>query len=381
MTETMSEAQILIIDDDREFTSLTTSFLDSRNYKVMVANTGTEGLAKVEHNPDLVLLDLTLPDMEGFEICRKIREDRRFRHIPIIILSARDAPLDKIKGLYIGADDYVTKPFDREELIARIGAVLRRCRFTEQAKEDKEQVMGELKNILKEGLITPFFQPIFLFDGFQPLGFEVLSRPPQEGLLNNPEYLFKAALNFGRYFELEMLCWRKCFTQWQKGGGKGKIFLNCSPYLIEHKKFDETVLSWEDFSSEAMVLEITERMAIHDYAMFFEKLRGFKSKGVDIAVDDVGGGYASLDTIAQTLPTYVKIDIALIRDIHTSRLKQSIVESLVSFCKKNDIATIAEGIEQMEELKKLVELKVDCGQGYLLAKPSPEIVTESAVRL
>ncbi len=118
--------KILLIEDDAEVADLTASLLKLNHYEVEVAYNGKEGLNKVEHRPDIVLLDITLPDMEGYEVCHYIREDERFKDMPIIMVSARDHTSDKVEGLYVGADDYVTKPFDSLELLARIESVLRR---------------------------------------------------------------------------------------------------------------------------------------------------------------------------------------------------------------------------------------------------------------
>ena len=94
---------------------------------------------------------------------------------------------------------------------------------------------------------------------------------------------------------------------------------------------------------------------------------------MQLAVDDVGSGFASLDTIAETKPDFVKIDMSLIRDIHKDNVKQSIVEAIVSFCKKSNMLTIAEGVEVKDELEKLINMGIDAAQGYYLAIPEPEI--------
>ena len=100
--------------------------LRSRGYDVEVAGTGTEALAMFEaRTPDLIVLDLGLPDLEGTEVCRRIRTKSQ---VPIIVLSARTAEADKVNALELGADDYVTKPFGAEELLARIRVALRRRR-------------------------------------------------------------------------------------------------------------------------------------------------------------------------------------------------------------------------------------------------------------
>jgi two-component system KDP operon response regulator KdpE len=124
--------RILLVDDEVPIQRSVGPLLRSRGYDVEVARTGADALRQVaEHPPDLVVLDLGLPDMEGTEVCRRIRESLK---VPIIVLSARGAEADKVQALDLGADDYVTKPFGAEELLARIRVALRRVGSEEPAE-------------------------------------------------------------------------------------------------------------------------------------------------------------------------------------------------------------------------------------------------------
>ena len=120
----MDQINILVVDDEKEIADLVEIYLVSDGYKVFKANNALDGLEILEKEEiHLVLLDIMMPGMDGLEMCRKIRETN---NIPIIMLSAKSTDLDKILGLGTGADDYVVKPFEMKELIARINAVLRR---------------------------------------------------------------------------------------------------------------------------------------------------------------------------------------------------------------------------------------------------------------
>ena len=113
---------ILIIEDERTVAELERDYLEINSLKVSIEETGDGGLKRILKNDiDLVILDLMLPDMDGFEVCRKIR---RRTDIPILIVSAKKSDIDKIRGLGIGADDYITKPFSPNELVARVKAHL-----------------------------------------------------------------------------------------------------------------------------------------------------------------------------------------------------------------------------------------------------------------
>jgi two-component system, OmpR family, KDP operon response regulator KdpE len=131
-----SASRILLVDDDVSIQRAVAPLLRSRGYHVDVVSTGLEAVKVVEDNaPDLVVLDLGLPDLEGAEVCRRVRAHTR---APIVILSARSGEADKVATLDIGADDYVTKPFGPEELLARIRVALRRV--SEAAAPELEQV-------------------------------------------------------------------------------------------------------------------------------------------------------------------------------------------------------------------------------------------------
>ncbi|MFM7776844.1 MAG: response regulator transcription factor, partial [Actinomycetota bacterium] len=116
--------RILVVEDESSFSEALEFLLGKEGFSVVTAATGTEALKKFEQGGiDLVLLDLMLPEVSGTEVCRQIRAKSK---IPIIMLTAKDSEVDKVVGLEIGADDYVTKPYSARELVARINAVLRR---------------------------------------------------------------------------------------------------------------------------------------------------------------------------------------------------------------------------------------------------------------
>ncbi len=120
----MSDKLILVIDDDRSIVELVKLYLSNEGFTVAVAHTGRDGLRLFNQNtPALVLLDLMLPELDGYEVCRQIRRES---NIPIIMMTAKGDDIDTIVGLELGADDYVAKPFNTRELVARIKAVLRR---------------------------------------------------------------------------------------------------------------------------------------------------------------------------------------------------------------------------------------------------------------
>src|SRR5580765_8558821 len=126
MSDPPAEGRVLVVDDETNITELVAMALRYVGFEVATAASGREALAAVPgFRPDLVVLDVMLPDLDGFEVCRRLRADGV--RVPVLFLTARDGTEEKVRGLTLGGDDYVTKPFSLEEVVARVRAILRRA--------------------------------------------------------------------------------------------------------------------------------------------------------------------------------------------------------------------------------------------------------------
>ncbi len=139
----MMAKKILVVDDEKPISDIVKFNLDKEGYDVVTAYDGEEALKKVEsESPDLILLDLMLPKIDGLEVARQIRKEH---DTPIIMLTAKDSEIDKVLGLELGADDYVTKPFSNRELVARVKANLRRTASSNAASNEEDEANKELE--------------------------------------------------------------------------------------------------------------------------------------------------------------------------------------------------------------------------------------------
>jgi len=140
---------IAIIDDEPDILNLVKINLEKSNFDTVSFTEATSFLEYLKNNkkPDLLILDLMLPDLDGIELCKDLRNSPEYQYLPIIILSAKTEETDKILGLELGADDYIAKPFSTKELVARVKAVLRRHHFYVDKKEDTDGIF-EVNNIL-----------------------------------------------------------------------------------------------------------------------------------------------------------------------------------------------------------------------------------------
>ena len=160
--------KILIVDDDNNIAELISLYLTKECYDTKIVNDGEQALIAVEHyKPNMLLLDLMLPGIDGYQVCREIRAKS---DVPIIMLSAKGEVFDKVLGLELGADDYILKPFDSKELVARVKAVLRR--FQPAKPEDYASV--DIKCVEYPGLIVNLSNYSVTYDGQQ------IDMPPKE---------------------------------------------------------------------------------------------------------------------------------------------------------------------------------------------------------
>jgi len=131
--------RILIVEDDEDIVKIIRCTLEREGFEVAATHDGASGMAEVRRlRPDLLILDLVLPKLPGLEVCKAIRADRGLRQLPILILTARREEADRVVGLELGADDYVTKPFSARELLARVRALLRRAEPPEEIEKPIE---------------------------------------------------------------------------------------------------------------------------------------------------------------------------------------------------------------------------------------------------
>jgi EAL domain-containing protein (putative c-di-GMP-specific phosphodiesterase class I) len=231
-----------------------------------------------------------------------------------------------------------------------------------------------LQDLLLAHEIHTVFQPIVDLQKGGTLGFEALSRGPAGTPQASPMNMFKAAKDADLVFELDRHCRRRAIQTAQDLPSPYRLFINVVPASMYDPDFQGTslihLLEGLGLSPDRIVLEVSEQYAIENYTLFVEALQNFKEVGFSIAVDDIGAGHSGLEKIAHLNPKYLKFDIELVRDIDESHVKREMTRALKAFADKMDSKIIAEGIERDGERQTLVDLGIDYGQGYLLARPA-----------
>jgi len=364
---------LLIIDDEPDFLFAMRFFFESTHFKVITASNAQEGLGKARLNPDLILIDLKMPGMGGLELCKRLKEDEATRYIPAIVLTSGNETLDKVTAFDLGVVDFMRKDFPLEEILARVSAALRASSLEGMQKGAKarNKKILELRSALKKNDIRILYQSIVDLSTRVPIGYEALARGPQGTFLENPVDLFAFAAGSGMLIELDTLC-RDLSVQNAKFLKPREIlFLNTDPSVITTDRFRKLeFLDGSAITPGQVCVEITERTFVKNFPALSKYLTDMRSQGVKIAVDDVGEGYSSLNAIAELKPDFMKIDIAIVRNIDVDSIKPNLVRLIADLAKSTNSCLIAEGVETQAEIDALVSLGVKYGQGYFFMRPA-----------
>ncbi len=237
-----------------------------------------------------------------------------------------------------------------------------------------------IEEIIKEERISPVYQPIVSLSTGEIFGYEALSRfdlQRNESDTVSTRDIFQTAYQNGQLWDLERLCRKKALEGARHISHGLKLFLNVSPNVIHDNQFrsgfTNKYLNKYGISATDVVFELTEHMAIENMDSFKSVLNHYRRQGYETALDDVGAGESGLNTLLALNPTYLKLDMEIIRDIEKHHNKRSLVKAFVQFANTSNTILIAEGIETEKELAVLSELGVDYGQGFYLGRPEAQL--------
>ena len=239
-----------------------------------------------------------------------------------------------------------------------------------QEKAERLGMISSCRAILAGRKLRTVYQPVFDIQQRRVVGFEALIRGPA-GELEQPDVLFAAARESDLALELESLCLETIFRRLPRATLQRKLFVNASPRLLTHPVFlDDRNLADISRAHTQVVIEVSEKEVVGDYHAFRGVLDRLRGHGLQIAIDDAGSGYSGLESILQLRPQYIKVANTIVQNLHEETIKRGVITALASVGREIDASLIAEGIEQPEELKALVDLGVNYGQGFLLGRPS-----------
>jgi EAL domain-containing protein (putative c-di-GMP-specific phosphodiesterase class I) len=232
-----------------------------------------------------------------------------------------------------------------------------------------------IDRLISGRLIQPVYQPIYsLQQQGEVFGYEALTRTEEQNWFPGPFELFLFAEQEGLTYSLDRLAREKAIGGCMPLKQEQKLFINVMAQIMEDPGFSPgqtlSLLEQHRLSPHNVVFEITERSSIADFGSVKKALEHYRRQGYQIAIDDVGAGYSSLQSIVELRPDYLKVDRSIIQNLHLDEMKEHILYTLVQLAAKMDISIIAEGIELEEELAKVREMGIEYAQGYLLGRPA-----------
>jgi EAL domain-containing protein (putative c-di-GMP-specific phosphodiesterase class I) len=374
--------RILLIDDDDGIRAAYAELLRDMGFEVETRSRAEDGLALLSGGRyDAVLSDIQMPGMSGVEFLRAIREVDL--DVPVILMTGAPNVESAIEAVEHGAFRYLRKPVSAailEETLRRAERYRALASLKREAIEltggaarwpsDRAALEGRFEATLDR--LWMAYQPIVSIRDRRVHAYEALLRS-DEPSFRGPGDMIEAAEELGRLPDLGRAVRRTVADGADKIAPGVLIFVNLHPADLNDAELCDAASPLSRLSSR-VVLEVTERSSLLGVTALENTLTGLRGLGFQLAVDDLGAGYAGLTSMAQLEPEYVKLDMSLIRGVHTNATQQKLVRSMASLCQDLGKQVIAEGVEEPAEHQMLVELGCDLLQGYLFGRPSREPV-------
>lgn len=419
--------KILIIEDDVMVREVITTILESEKFEVIQAEAGDEGiiLAK-QYLPDLIICDIMMPKLSGYDVLKQLGENDKTAAIPFIFISAKAQKNDVRLGMELGADDYITKPFTKQELIAAVKTRLKkqtqRQRYYEkelaQIKNQLNQIepkinqlnspnakiifaphhgwpfpfeqvimsqekiitiTGEITQALEQKEFQLYYQPQVDIRTGQIIGLEALIRwqHQQRGMISPAEFIPIAEakgliIPLGEWV-IKVLC--ENVKKWQEMGYFfRRVAANISAQQLQQPQFVSKlleILMETGLSPQYLELELTESTVVQNIEQTIDIFKQLKNIGVQIGIDDFGTGYSSLSYLNNFDFDTLKIDRSFLQQLDKHPKKQAMVQLMIELGHTLNLKVLAEGVETEAELNILKQLHCDEYQGYLFSPPLP----------
>ena len=370
-------ARILAVDDDPLVRRCISRILVTAGHEVVPAGHGADALQIASDRAfDVALVDYHLPFVDGLEVLQRLREIQP-GCLRILVTGALDLPMimDAVnRGEVMRV---VEKPFESAGLVSAVEdamttrrRMLEIYRVQEQAASEHERAM--LEDCLENNHLRLALQPIVSGTDSTIKAFECLLRS-SHNVLDGPLSIIRAAERHKMLPDLGQAV-SKYAAGWMAQIPAGiKLFMNLHPdELADPDGMCRSLLPLQPWA-DSVVLEITERSRLQGIEAWDESVERVTAMGFSIAVDDLGAGYSSLSVLAELQPSYIKVDMSIVRGIDCDPRKQRLVDLLCRFAEATDATLIAEGVETTEEAASLRECGAHLLQGYLFGKPAADL--------
>jgi EAL domain-containing protein (putative c-di-GMP-specific phosphodiesterase class I) len=384
----MDRIRVLIADDEQSVLDVLTALMDAESDLEVAASARDAETAiqlATREQPDVAILDVRMPGGGGPRAAREIL--RRSPDSRVIALSAHEEIDSVLEMLRAGALGYVVKGDSTDAIVKAIHRSLdHQGTFSSQVTGDMAHALAEQLHMVSQGAdqrrqeledrissvldgdgdeLYMAYQPIFDLKDSGVVGLEALARftsPPDR---STDTWLAEAEA-VGRLLEMELACLRTALRDLDRLPEEAYLSLNVSPAMASAPELPEVL---DGLPAERLVLEMTEHARVDDYQALNAALGGFRERGIRLAIDDAGAGFASLRHIVLLHPDFIKLDMTLTRDVHVDETRRALVVALVAFGSQIGARVVAEGVETAEQLASLRQAGVRFGQGFHLAWP------------
>jgi EAL domain-containing protein (putative c-di-GMP-specific phosphodiesterase class I) len=378
-------AKILVIENEMLVRENLLELLEAESFVVIPAANGREGVEMaIAQQPDLILCDIMMPELDGYQVLKALRQHPLTTTIPFIFLTAKVAKADFRQGMELGADDYLTKPFTRQELLGAIASRLAkqnsmRSRGMKEISPAELSLETSLREALERDELQLHYQPQVHLTSGEIIGAEALVRwqHPEKGLVSPVEFIPLAEAT-GLIIPIGEWVLRTACQQakvWHSAGFADlRVSVNLSSSQFAQPQLSQRIieiLTSTGLNPNNLELEITESLLVKDIAGAIAIFSELQSWGIHIAIDDFGTGYSSLNYLKQFPLNNLKIDRCFIRNINGDPANIAITTAVIQMAHNLNLEVIAEGVETEAELLFLSQHGCDAIQGYFFSRPLP----------
>ncbi|MEH1944813.1 MAG: EAL domain-containing response regulator [Nostoc sp.] len=385
--------KILIIEDEEAVRENILDLLEAEDFETLAAANGRIGVhLAISEVPDLILCDMMMPEIDGYGVLTTLRQDPSTAIIPFIFLTAKSAKSDFRQGMDMGADDYITKPFTRAELLSAImnrlekHATLKRYLSPHTLINNLSPKMQLLEISLHRAIkqhnfqeFEIYYQPIVDIDSGKIVAAESLLRwqSPDLGMIYPTEFIPLAEstgliVPIGKWV-LKRVCQQ--IKSWRDSGVYSlTLAVNLSVIEFNQPDFVHNIVNFitvNDLEPHYLELELTESMIMQDVNSAIATMSKLQSLGIKIAIDDFGTGYSSLIYLKNLPINTLKIDRYFIHNVATDPQKSAITKALIEMAHNLNLDVVAEGVETEAELGFLRQHHCNSMQGFLFSRPLP----------
>ena len=376
--------RVLVADDDPAVGRSLQRVLGSAGFEVVVVPDGNAAVEELKTRGfEVVLSDIHMPGTSGVELLSLVCVYDL--DVPVILMTGEPEVDTAVEAIDLGAMGYLRKPLDPERVVAK---VQRAARLASLAKVKREALaelgvpgqqadLAGLQASFERALPTLWsaFQPIVAVSQRRVIGYEALMRS-REGTLPDPTAVIGAAERLGRVEELGRLIRGRVALAARAAPSGALLFVNVHPRELLDPELASSDAPLAPFA-DRLVLEVTERRALDEVRDLERRISLLRFMGCRVAVDDLGAANAGLASFARLEPEFVKLDVSLVRGLHTSPARQRLVRAMTDLGADMGTRVIAEGVETGDELRQLVALGCDLMQGFYFSPPGEGFINPS----